>query len=138
MTTLNTKIDPIPLSELETITEADNFFVFASKIEPNGTYTSGRILFTNLQETVKRLQLERRLSITMASSVHQMFVGEKMTIYRVEGLNVDTLKINDININLNANVNIVIPAKSLVTFAITTQLTDPSAYLFIYAKAVLP
>lgn len=138
MTTLITQLTPVQLSELDTIVEADDFFIFASKTLPDGSYESGRILFTDLQEAVKRLQLERRLSITMGSSVHQMFIGEQMTIYKVEGLNVGTLKVNNVSVNLDTTVNVVIPAKSLVTFTVTTQLTDPTAYLFIYAKAILP
>ena len=88
----NTKIAAIPLSELPEIKDPSGFWIFGSKKESNGALNSGKYLFENLAEYAKQLQLERRMSINMGlASPYEMFVGEEMTIYRVEGLNVSKL-----------------------------------------------
>jgi hypothetical protein len=134
----NNKITPLPLSELPEIDDPGGFWILGSKTESNGALTSGKYLFENLAEYAKRLQLERRLSINLGlSSPYEMFIGEAMTIYRVEALNTSTVTINGNQVETDTAVSIHIPAKSLVQFSATPEGTDPVAYLFIYAKATL-
>lgn len=137
----NEKIDPVPLSELPIIadSEVDNMWVFASTESQNGIFTSGRYRLGDfLGEIAKTLQLERRISLRMETDATDMFIGENMTIYRVESRNVASLKINGVNTPMDSSISINIPPKSLVTFNIEFQMSDPVAYLFIYAKAILP
>lgn len=135
----NNKIAPLPLSELPEIAEPNGFWIFGSKTESNGSLTSGKYLFENLAEYAKQLQLERRLAINLGlSSPYEMFIGEAMTIYRVEADKVSTVKINDTVVALDKTISVKIPAKSLVSFSVDGGTTDPTKYLFIYAKATLP
>lgn len=129
---------PVPLSQLDEITNPDSFFVFASKTNEDGSIESGKVLFAELGEVVKKLQLERRISLTMESSGTEMFIGEEMTIYRIEAYNVSECRINGNIVPIGKNVDIHIPKGSLATFGITRPGTDPRGYLFIYAKAIIP
>lgn len=130
-------IKAVPLSELPVIKEPDSFFVFASKTDENGVMESGRVMFDELKEMVRKLQLERRISLTMESTETEMFIGEEMTIYRVEAYNVGELRVNTKVVTIGKDVNVVIPKSTLATFSITRSGTDPKGYLFIYAKAKL-
>jgi len=124
--------------ELPEITDVSDFWILGSKWDKTeeDVYSGRYLLADYINEVAKKLQLERRLSINMElASPYDMFIGEAMTIYKVQGLNVSTLKINGVNVTLETNVNINIPAKSVVTFSVERQLTDPKAYLFIYARA---
>lgn len=132
------KITAVPLSDLPEINDPEGFWVFGSKDAGNGTFLSGRFLFDRLAEYARKLQLERRISLRMESASTEMFIGEKMTIYRVEGQNISSLKINGQAVDMDRAVSIQVAPKSLVQFDIASQLTDPVAYLFIYAKAELP
>lgn len=129
------KIAAVPLSELPRIEDPSGFWIFGSKEEAGGTFTSGRFLFDQLAEYARKLQLERRISLRMESLSADMFIGEKMTIYRVEGKNVSSLKIDGQAVPTDTDIEIDVEPKSVVQFEITTELTDPVAYLFIYAKA---
>jgi hypothetical protein len=134
----NNKITPLPLSELPEIAEPNGFWIFGSKAESNGALTSGKYLFENLAEYAKQLQLERRLSINLGlSSPYEMFIGEAMTIYRVEALNASQVTINGTTVATNKNISVNIAAKSLVGFHAMPASTDATVYLFIYAKATL-
>lgn len=128
-------IKAIKLSDLNEIKDPDSFFVFASRTADDGTFESGKVRFDELGEIVKNLQLERRISLTMEALETEMFIGEEMTIYRVEASNVSTLKINNTAVTPGTNIKLEIPKSSIVTFSITRQNTDPKGYLFIYAKA---
>lgn len=128
-------IKTIKLSELDEIKDPDSFFVFASKTADDGTLESGKVRFDELGEVIKNLQLERRISLTMEALETDMFIGEEMTIYRVEALNISTLKINNSTVTPGTNIKLEIPKSSVVTFSVTRQGTDPKGYLFIYAKA---
>jgi hypothetical protein len=130
-------IVPFPLSELDEIKEPDSFFVFASRTNTDGTVESGKVMFAELGEAVKRIQLERRISLTMESTSTDMFIGEEMTIYRVEGHNVGECRINGTIVAIGSDINIAIPRSTVTTFSITRSLTDSKGYLFIYAKAKL-
>ena len=130
-------IVPVPLSQLDEIKDPDSFFVFASKTDPNGMVESGKVLFSELGEVVKKLQLERRISLTMEATETDMFIGEEMTIYRVEGYNVSECRINGNVVPVGKDVAVAIPKSSLNTFSIVRTGTDPKGYLFIYAKATV-
>lgn len=130
-------IVPVPLSQLDEIENPDSFYVFASKTEPDGTVESGKVLFTELGDAVKKLQLERRISLTMESRETEMFIGEEMTIYRVEGHNVGECIINDKVIPIGKDVEISLTKGELSKFGITRPLSDSKSYLFIFAKATL-
>ncbi len=130
-------IVPVPLSQLDEIKDPDSFFVFASKTDPNGMVESGKVLFSELGEVVKKLQLERRISLTMEATETDMFIGEEMTIYRVEGYNVSECSINGNPVPVGSDINIPIPKSTLTTFSIVRSGTDPKGYLFIYAKATV-
>jgi hypothetical protein len=133
----NIKVAPIPLSELPEINEPKGFWIFGSKDESNGTVTSGKYKFDNLEKYAKRLQLERRLTINMSlSSPYEVFIGEQMTIYKVDAVNVSALRINDVSVAIDETVEIDIPPKSIVRFVVEKQQTDPTAYLYIYATVV--
>lgn len=128
------KLDPVGLSELDIITEPKGFYIFGS-IEENGEMKSGRCLFDKLE----KLQLERRISLTMETKEVEMFIGEEMTIYKVETDNVASLTIGDetfTNLN-NIQLDKKIEKRSKVKFTIEPLTSDPTAYLFIYAKAEL-
>ncbi|MDR1717437.1 MAG: hypothetical protein ACK5KN_13210 [Dysgonomonas sp.] len=129
------KLDPVELSSLKTIEDPKGFYIFGS-IEENGVMKSGKCKF----DTLDRLQVERRISLTMETTAMEMFIGEEMTIYKVDALNVKSLTIDDetfTNLN-NIQLDKKIEKRSKVRFMIETQTTDPTAYLFIYAKAILP
>ena len=129
------KLDPVELSALKTIEDPKGFYIFGS-IEKDGKIESGKCLFDKLE----RLQLERRISLTMETTEVEMFIGEEMTIYKVDTLNVKSLTIdNETFTNLN-NIQLEkkIEKRSKVKFTIETLASDPTAYLFIYAKAILP
>lgn len=138
------KLSPVPLSELTVIEEPKGFWIFGSK-EEGGKLVSGRYQFDRLEEYASRLQLERRISATIENNPLKLFIGEEMTIYRIETKNVGTLKIGDTEIDLKrkaedntlagAKLNIKVKEFSVLNFDIEKQLSDPQAYLFIYAKA---
>lgn len=135
----NTKIAAIPLSGLPEIKEPSGFWIFGSKKDSNGALSSGKYLFENLAEYAKQLQLERRMSINMGlASPYEMFIGEEMIIYRVEAMNVSKLWVDGIEVLLGKTVSVKIKAKSLVEFKVEKVGTEPTGYLFIYAKATLP
>lgn len=131
------KLEPIELSRLPVIENPSNYWIFGSKTEKDGTLISGRYLLDSLEEYARSLQLERRISFGMEAESLDMFIGEAMTIYKVEALNVAELSINGIVIsNFDSdNLSISINKRSLVNFKIKFQSLDPRAYLFIYAKA---
>lgn len=127
----------IPLSSLPEIKDnPGDFWVFASTEAGNGSMESGKFnLAEYLNGANKMLQLERRISLTMETNTHTMFIGETMSIYKIETLNVSKLVINEQEVSLPLAEPIEIPPRSLVSFTIERSATDPTAYLFIYAKA---
>lgn len=133
----NKAITPIPLSELPILDEdTGNFWIFCSRENQDGTFDSVRF---NLSEYLKlaedSIQLERRISLNMETNTHTMFVGEPMTIYKVNGSNVSSLIINDVDVPLDStDMPIDVPEKSFVDFTIERELTDPTAYLYVYAR----
>lgn len=131
------KLLPVKLSSLPEIEEPSGFWVFGSKMNDRGMLESGKFLFDKLAEYARRLQFERRISLRMESATTDMFIGEKMTIYRVEGANVAKLLIDNREISLDRDVEIEVAPKSIIRLAVTPRLTDPVSYLFIYAKAEL-
>lgn len=131
-------LTPVPLSELPEINTPEGFWIFGSRSLSDGSYESGKYLFENILQYAKNIQLERRISLRMENESTDMFIGEHMTIYRVEAKNVSSLKINNQDVVTDTDISIEIAPKSIVSFDITFQLTDPVAYLFIYAKAILP
>ncbi|MDR2954402.1 MAG: hypothetical protein LBV43_04910 [Prevotella sp.] len=88
----------------------------------------------NVDEIIGQMQMERRLTLNMGTATMDVYIDEPMTIYKVAGYNVATVKVNGVNVVLDATVSVSIPAKSVVTFECTRTLTDPTAYLYIYAK----
>jgi hypothetical protein len=126
--------------DLPIIEDTNGFWVLGSKqgITPEQTFSGRYSLSDFLDEFAKKLQLERRLSLTMETAEMTMLIGERMTIYRVEASNVSSVAINGQTVSVNANVNIEIQPMTLVKFAPVRTLTDATAYLFIYAKAILP
>lgn len=128
----------IPLSSLPEIKDnPGDFWVFASSEAENGTMESGKFnLAEYLSNANRMLQLERRISLTMETSIHTMFIGEAMSIYKIETLNVSKLIIDEQEVSLPLAEPIEIPPLSLVTFAIERPGTNPTGYLFIYAKAI--
>jgi len=132
------KTAAIPLSELPVIddNETGDFWLFASTEDNNGVFESKRYNLSEYLKTVKgALQLERRISLSIGSDIQTMFIGEGMTIYKTEALNISTLKINGQDVTTGADVNIEVPPRSLVTFETTRTTTDPTGYIFIYARA---
>ena len=133
----NSTLTPIPLSELPILDEdTGDFWIFCSKENVNGIFNSGRF---NLSEYLKlaedSIQLERRISLNMETNTHTMFVGEAMTIYKVNGSNVSSLIINNADVPLDStDMPIDVPEKSFVNFTIERELTDPTAYLYVYAR----
>lgn len=130
-------IIPVPLSDLDEIRNPDSFFVFASKTNADGSVESGKVMFDKLGEAIKKLQLERRISLTMESTQTDMFIGEEMTVYRVEAYHVSECRINGVLVPVGKNVEIHIPKGALVTFSAVNSGTDPNCYLFIYARATM-
>ncbi|MBK5721835.1 hypothetical protein JGH11_13225 [Dysgonomonas sp. Marseille-P4677] len=133
------KLDPVGLSSLPTIEDPSGFWIFGSKSEGDGTLTSGKYLFDKLAEYARNLQLERRIALTMENKEMRMFIGEEMTIYKIDTLNVSSLSIDVESFSKPDNqiLNKKVEKGSLVKFSIEYQTTDPTAYLFIYAKAKL-
>lgn len=130
-------IVPVPLSELTTINDPDSFYVFASKKNTDGSVESGKVEFGELGDAVKKLQLERRISLTMESRETEIFIGEEMTIYRVEAYKVSECHINGNVVPVGRDIEISVPKGSMVTLNVTRSDTDPRSYLFIFAKATL-
>lgn len=131
------QIAPIPLSQLPEVEKPDNFYIFGSEKLANGTLDSRKYKLENLMEYARNLQFERRISLTMERDIHTMFIGEEMTIYKVEVHNISELKINGQTIQTGKNVQVKINPKTLVTFEISRTNYDPVGYIFIYAKATL-
>lgn len=133
------QLKAIPLSTLPEITDdkKGNYWVFASTEDKDGVFESGRYnLAKYINEANNYLQLERRISLTMERATHTMFIGEEMTIYKIETHNISKLIINNDEIDLSRFNPITITPKSLVTFDINRITeTEPIGYLFIYAKA---
>lgn len=134
------KLVPVELSQLPAIENPSGFWIFGSKTEEDGTFSSGRYLFDKLAEYARDLQLERRISLTMETEEMEMFIGEEMTIYKIVSQNVKTLKINGTVIeNVDNNtLDLKVDKASILKLAITTKLSSPKAFLFIYAKATMP
>lgn len=111
---------------------------------------SGRFLLSSLAKQTA-LQLERRIPLVLEASQFTMLITEQMTLYRVDASNTATITISGVdadtgqvkmpaaNVTPNSDTDILIPSgRTLVTFSVTRTLTDATAYLFIYAKAILP
>lgn len=133
------QLKAIPLSTLPEITEEKkgDYWVFASVESKNGVYESRKYnLAKYINEANNLLQLERRIALTMERTTHTMFIGEEMTIYKIETHNVSKLTINGKAIDLSLSKHTVaIAPKSAVKFEIERADTDPTGYIFIYAKA---
>mgnify|MGYP000872147049 CR=1 FL=1 len=129
------QIAAIPLSKLPEVEEPDNFYIFGSEELPNGTLDSRKYKLENLMEYARNLQFERRISLTMERDTHTMFIGEEMTIYKVEVHNISELKINGQKIQTDKNIQVKISPKTLITFDVSRTNYDPVGYIFIYAKA---
>ncbi|MDU1889531.1 MAG: hypothetical protein E6767_02470 [Dysgonomonas sp.] len=138
MTNDTRKLAPVELSSLDVIDEPSGFWVFVSR-EDNGVMTSGRYLFDDLEKFARQMQLERRISITMETDDHEIFVGEEMTIYKVESKNISSFSINGKQIeNFNTKpLDEKLEKGTVAKFHITRPLTDSTAYLFVFAKAKL-
>ncbi|WP_029902292.1 hypothetical protein [Prevotella sp. 10(H)] len=128
------KLDPVKLSELNLIDDPKGFYVFGAKEEKGGVMKSGSCLF----DTLERMQLERRIALTMENKEIEIFIGEEMTIYKVDPLNVKALTIGDEKFTDLAHVNKKIDKCTKVRFSIEFEKEEETAYLFIYAKAELP
>jgi hypothetical protein len=91
-----------------------------------------------ITEAAKALQYERRIPLTLEKSSQDMLIAEEMTIYRVDAVNVASLTItvdgSVTSIPVNDEAEVLIPAMSVATFSIVTELTDATAYLYIRAK----
>ncbi|MFV0419327.1 MAG: hypothetical protein ACK5KT_11425 [Dysgonomonas sp.] len=131
------QIAAIPLSQLQEVEKPDNFYIFGSEELPNGALDSRKYKLEKLMEYAKNLQFERRISLTMERDAHTMFIGEEMTIYKVEVHNISELKINGQKIQTGKDIQVKINPKTLVTFEVSRISTDPVGYIFIYAKATL-
>lgn len=133
------KLAPIELSSLPTIKDPSGFWIFGSKSEADGTLNSGKYLFDRLAEYARNLQLERRIALTMENTEMEMFIGEEMTIYKIDTKNIGSLSINGEAFAKPDNkiLSKKIEKGSLIKFSIEYQTTDPIGYLFIYAKAKL-
>lgn len=135
------QLKPIPLSDLEEITgeKKGDYWVFASVEAKDGVYESRKYnLAKYINEANNMLQLERRIALTMERSTHTMFIGEEMTIYNMQTHNLSKLVItvgDKVYEGLTVKGSIPIPAESLVTFGVERSTTDPTGYIFIYAKA---
>lgn len=130
---------PVELSSLPTIEDPSGFWIFGSKSESDGTLSSGKYEFDKFAEYARSLQLERRIALTMENTEMEMFIGEEMTIYKIDTKGVSSLTIDDEAFSKPDNkiLNKKIEKGSLVKFKIEYKTTDPMAYLFIYAKARL-
>lgn len=137
--------------ELPEITDAGDYWVLGTMQgdTPDKIY-SGRFLLSSLKAQVA-LQLERRIPLVMEAPQFTMLITEQMTLYKVDASNTATITISGVNadtgvtnmpatnVTPNSNTDIRIPSgRTLVTFSVTRTLTDATAYLFIYAKAILP
>lgn len=128
---------PIPLSTLPEVEKPDNFWMFGSEELPDGTLDSRKYKLENLVEYAKKLQFERRISLTMERNTHTMFIGEEMTIYKVEVHNISELRVNGQIVETGKNIQMRIEPRTLVTFEVSRTNFDPMGYIFIYAKATL-
>lgn len=137
----NEKINPVRLSELPEIDVPEGFWVFGSREDENGSFSSGRYSLDNLLGYSRQLQLERRLSFTIGNTENpQMYIDETMTIYRIGAKSVKKLLLgvdgNSFEIDLNSPVSVDIPAGSVITLDATPLSTDTEKmFVFIYAKA---
>lgn len=129
------QIAAIPLSQLQEVEKPDNFYIFGSEELANGTLDSRKYKLENLMEYARNLQFERRISLTMERDTHTMFIGEEMTIYKVEVHHISELKINGQQIQTGKNIQVKIDPKTLVTFDVSRTGSNPVGYIFIYAKA---
>lgn len=132
------QLAPIPLSGLPEVEKPDNFWMFGTEEFADGTLDSRKYKLENLVEYAKRLQFERRISLTMERNTHTMFIGEEMTIYRTEVHNISELRINGKKIETGRNIEIKIQPKTLVTFETVNSSSLPTGYIFIFARAKVP
>jgi len=136
--------------ELPEITDPGDYWVLGTMQgdTPDKIY-SGKFLLYSLKAQVA-LQLERRIPLTLETSKHTMLLTEQTTMYRVDAVNTATISISGVDadtgqanmpvydVTPNSDTDILIPSgRTLVTFSVTRTLTDSTAYLFIYAKAIL-
>jgi len=116
------KQEAIPVSSIEKLSE-----ILGDKIDRK-----------EIENITQNLLLERRIQMRMETSAQDMFLGEEMTIYRAEAVNVASLSVTidgtDTPLEVNADVSLTIPAGSIVIFNIEKLLTDPVAYLYIKAR----
>lgn len=134
------KLQPVPLSELPDIGKPQDFWVFASKDNGDGTLSSGKFSLSDFLALAKdSLQLERRITMTIEQSSVDMYFDEELTIYKVTGVNIRSLNMvvgnSQTPVSLDQALNLKIPAKSIVTFNIDKSSMDVKTFLFIYARA---
>jgi hypothetical protein len=103
-------------------------------IENLGRILGDKIDRREIENITNQLLLERRLTLKMETAAIDLYIDEPMTIYKVAGHNIASLKINDTDVIIDATLSVGIPAKSIVRFEATRTLTDPTAYLYVYAK----
>ena len=128
-------LNAIALSQLPEATDTLGYWILGSKVNAGGNIESVKYSLGKLvRELEQTLQLERRMSYTIQQNPMRIFLAEPTTIYRVEGQNIASLKINGQNIDLDTNISLKIDAKSVVEINVERKLTDPEAFIYIYAK----
>ncbi len=138
------KLMPVPLSELDPITDPEGFWIFGSRIDENDNFVSGKYEFTKLAEYASELQFERRIQLKLFSTNEEIFVGEPMDIYKVTTKNVSELKLNGQQIALEtvggyddvrqAELDIKLNQYDILSIISEQLLSDPKLFIYIHAK----
>jgi len=137
------------IMELPEITDLDDYWVLGSKQgETEEEIFSGRYLLPKyIQEATQKIMLERRVHFKIYKDVEEIFLDEPTTIYKISTRNISSLSINGQDVALlpvdgydgvsEAETALDFDIHQVITVSSVKQLTDPSAFIYIYAKVRL-
>lgn len=140
------EIEKKKVSELTEETNPSGFWLFGYKDLANGAKQSVKVLFDKLlgaiTDVAADLQLERRIALSMENEIQNVFFGEETTVYKIDHENVNELEISldggssFTQLSLDGErMDVVIPAKTKVTFRATATSVDVEKFIYLYAKA---
>lgn len=139
------RLNPIRLSSLPEIETPEGFWIFGSKEDENGVFTSGRYSLESTEDYIRsvaeKMQLERRIQLEIQDNPLTLYLGEETTVYKVKmsGASKVTITLNGVPTDFTHDVvvNYNIAIDSLIEVSATPSTTDTTTmYVYIFAKAV--
>ncbi|WP_165025670.1 hypothetical protein [Dysgonomonas sp. ZJ279] len=148
------KDEPIPIENIDRLDEVlgnfattqqlDNTLTEVNRVVGDALTEVNRVVgeaLKKLENAASSLQLERRISFGMEDNTMSMFFAEALTIYKIAGINVNTLDlvINNVSqsVAVNQTIDFKIPANALVTFSVTRQTIDNDLFLYLFGKITM-